>query len=269
VSSGSGTSAQALTDDSAVRKVTREACVLGGAGRAILLQVAHPSVGRGVAEHSRFTEDPLKRLRGTLNYVYGLNFGTPEEVEWVSGLVMRIHRHVVGPGYSANDPDLQLWVAATLHQSAVQAYEIGFGPMPPAMREEFLHQGALTATALGCPAELWPASVAEFDEYWERQVAALEISDDAKRICHDLMYSRSLPWYLRTVLPVSRLVTAGLLPERLRDGYGFPWNGRRERLFRAGVRVTRLTYRHVPRRLRELPKAYYMRGFRKQFKRHA
>jgi uncharacterized protein (DUF2236 family) len=257
-----------LTDDSAIRRVTREACILGGAGRAILLQVAHPSVGRGVAEHSQFAEDPLKRLRGTLNYVYGLSFGTPEEVEWVAGLVTRIHRHVVGPGYSANDPELQLWVAATLHQSGVQSYELAFGPMPRAMREEFLQQGAAMATALGCPAELWPGSVAEFDAYWERQLDELEISDDAKQICRDLMYSRSLPWYVRTVLPVSRLVTAGLLPERLRDEYGFVWNRRRERLFRAGVRVTRLTYPHVPRRLRELPKAYYMRGFRKQFKRY-
>jgi uncharacterized protein (DUF2236 family) len=258
-----------LTDDSAVRKVSREACILGGAGRAILLQVAHPSVGRGVAEHSHFTEDPLARLRGTLNYVYGLNFGTPEETAWIAGVVGRVHRHVVGPGYSADDPDLQLWVAATLYQSAVEVYEIALGPMPPAMKEEFCQQGAMAAIALGCPPELWPKSVAEFDEYWRRQLAELEITDDAKQICRNLMYSRSLPWYLRTVLPVSRLVTAGLLPERLREAYGFRWNRRRERLFRAGVRVTRLTYRHVPRRLRQLPMAYYMRGFRKQFRRYA
>jgi len=97
----------------------------------------------------------------------------------------------------------------------------------------------------------------------------LEISDDAKRICRDLMYSRSLPWYLRAVLPVSRLVTAGLLPERLREEYGFTWNPWRERLFRVGVRVTHLTYRHVPRTLRYLPMRYYMRGFRKQYRRYA
>lgn len=266
---GTRASDSGLTDESAARVVGREACVLGGAGLAVLLQVAHPKVGRGVAEHSRFAGDTLTRLRGTLNYLYGLDFGTAEEAAWVAGLVSRVHAHVTGPGYSANDPELQLWVAATLYQSAAQTYEIAFGPMPAAMKEELCRQAAVSATALGCPAELWPASVAEFEVYWRGQLAGLEVSAEAKRICRDLMYSRTAPWYLRALLPLSRLITAGLLPDRLREEYGFPWSRRRERLFRVGVRVTRLTYRHVPRLLRELPKAYYLREFRKQFRRYS
>jgi uncharacterized protein (DUF2236 family) len=254
-----------FAEDSATRVVTREACVLGGAGRAILLQVAHPKVGRGVAEHSRFAEDPMARLRGTLTYVYGIAFGTAEEAEWVAGIVRRIHRHVVGPGYSADDPELQLWVAATLHESAVQAYSMAFGPMPPMMAEELCRQGAFMATALGCPAELWPASVEEFRDYWTRQLDVLEVSDDAKRICHDLLYSKDLPWYVRVLLPVNRFITAGLLPERLRAGYGFVWNRRRDRVFRTGVRLTRLFYRYFPRMLRELPMAYCMRGLHARY----
>jgi uncharacterized protein (DUF2236 family) len=257
-----------LTDRSAVRVVGREACILGGAGAAILLQVAHPAVGRGVAEHSRFADDPLARLRGTLTYVYGLTFGTPEEIARVAALVSRVHAGVVGPGYSANDPELQLWVAGTLYQAAAQSYEIAFGRMPPAMKEEFCRQSARAAIALGCPAELWPGSVAGFDAYWRRQLAGLEVSDEARRICRDMMYSRNLPWFLRPVLPLSRLVTAGLLPDRLRAEYGFPWNRRREWLFRAAVRTTRLVYRHVPRSVRELPKTYYLRGFRRQVRGH-
>ena len=255
-----------LTDRSAVRVVGREACVLGGAGAAILLQVAHPAVGRGVAEHSRFADDPMARLRGTLTYVYGLTFGTPEEVAWVAGLVSRVHAGVVGPGYSANDPGLQLWVAATLYQAAVQSYEIAFGPMPPLMKEEFCRQSARAAVALGCPPELWPGSVAEFDAYWQGQLPGLAVSDDARRICRAMLYSRTLPWYLRPVLPLSRLATAGMLPDRLREEYGLTWNRRREWLFRAGVRITRLVYRHVPRPVRELPKTYCLRGFRRRLR---
>jgi uncharacterized protein (DUF2236 family) len=253
-----------FTDDSAIRRVAGEACVLGGAGRAILLQVAHPKVAKGVAEHSRFTDDPMARLRGTLNYVYGITFGTAEEAEWVAGAVRRIHTRVVGPGYSADDPELQLWVAATLYESASQTYDLAFGPMPADMAEELCRQEVYTATSLGCPAELWPASVEAFRDYWQRQVETLEVSDEAKRICRDLMYARNLPWYVRTLIPINRFVTAGLLPERLRDAYGFAWSPRRERLFRLGVRVTRLTYPRIPRTLRRLPMTYYMRGFRKQ-----
>ena len=253
-------------DEGDVRRVGREAVLLGGAARAILLQVAHPAVGRGVAEHSNFAQDPLKRLRGTLNYVYASYFGTPDEVDWVAANVNRVHERVVGSGYSADDPELQVWVAATLYDSAVQVYEIALGPMPEALQEEFCHWHARFATLLGCPQDMWPASVAEFRAYWEERVGTLEISEDAKRICRDLMYNRSLPWYLRTLLPANRFITAGLLPERLREEYELPWGPRREQLFRFGSRVTRWTYRLVPPPIRRLPSAYYMYGVRKSYK---
>ena len=260
---------KAQQEEIAIQRVVGEACVLGGAGRAILLQVAHPKVAQGVSEHSRFTENPLKRLRGTLDYIYGTTLGTPEESEWVAGAVNRIHTYVTGPGYSANDPDLQLWVAATLYKSAVEIYELTLGPMPAAMQEEFCRESALYGILLGCPEDMWPSSVAEFEEYWNSALAALVISDDAKRICHDLLYSRAVPFYLRPLLPVNRLITTGLLPERLRNEFGLVWGPRRERLFRFGLRVARLTYPRVPRRVRRLPMTFYMQYFRRRFRTYA
>lgn len=256
-------------EETAIQRVVAEACVLGGAGRAILLQVAHPKVAQGVAEHSRFTENPLKRLRGTLDYIYGTTVGTPEESEWVAGTVNRIHTYVKGQGYSANDPDLQLWVAATLYKSAVEIYEMTLGPMPAAMQEEFCRESALYGTLLGCPEDMWPSSVAEFEEYWDSAVAALVVSDEAKRICHDLLYSRAVPFYLRPLLPVNRLITTGLMPEHLRNEFGLVWDRRREQVFRFGVRVARLTYPRVPQRVRRLPVTLYMQYFRRRFRAYA
>jgi uncharacterized protein (DUF2236 family) len=254
-----------LADDAVMQRVGREACVLGGAASAILLQVAHPMVGRGVSEHSRFAEDPLARLRGTLFYVYGITFGTPEEAEWIAAVVTRRHRPVVGEGYSADDPHLQLWVAATLYASACQVYEMVCGPLSAEDREAYCRAARRMAAALGCPAELWPSTVAEFEAYWEDQVAALSVGEDARRICADLMYSKTLPWYLRAFLPVNRLVTAGLLPPSVRDAYGMPWSGSRARVFRAVIGTARVTYRFVPGVVRRLPMTYYMRGLRKKY----
>ncbi|MEY9933275.1 uncharacterized protein (DUF2236 family) [Catenulispora sp. GP43] len=256
-------------DQTAIQRVVGEACVLAGAGRAILMQVAHPKVAQGVAEHSNFAEHPFQRLRGTLDYIYGTTLGTPEESAWVAGGVNRIHTYVKGAGYSANDPELQLWVAATLYKSAVQIYEMTLGPMPPAMQEEFCRESALYGTLLGCPEEMWPSSVAEFEEYWDKALAELVISDGAKQICHDLLYSRAVPLYLRPLLPVNRLITTGLLPQRLRDEFGLVWDARRERLFRVGVRAARLTYPRVPRRVRRLPMTLYMQYFRRRFRAYA
>jgi uncharacterized protein (DUF2236 family) len=183
--------------------------------------------------------------------------------------VNRIHTYVKGQGYSANDPDLQLWVGATLYMSAVQIYEMTLGPMPAAMQEEFCRQSALYGTLLGCPADMWPSSVAEFEEYWNSAVAALVVSDEAKRICHDLLYSRAVPFYLRPLLPVNRLITTGLLSEHLRKEFGLIWDQRRERVFRFGVRVARLTYPRVPLRVRRLPVTLYMQYFRRRFRAYA
>jgi uncharacterized protein (DUF2236 family) len=256
---------EALADDSVMRRVYSEACIFGGAGRAILLQVAHPMVGRGVAEHSRFADDPLARLRGTMNYVYGVTFGTREEAEWIAAHVGRVHRRVVGPGYSAGDPELQRWVAATLYDSARQIYQLVCGPMSTADKEALCRDVRRMATALGCPADLWPATVAEFDEYWAGQVETLAVGDDARRIFQDLMYNRTLPWYLKALQPTNRLVTAGLLPPAVRDAYGLPWNRRRAGVFRVVIGTTRVTYRFVPGAVRRLPMTHYLRGFREKY----
>ena len=89
---------KAVRDETAIQRVVRESSLLVGAGRAILLQVAHPKVAQGVAEHSRFAENPLKRLRGTLAYFYGIVLGTTAESERVADAVNRIHAHVKGAG---------------------------------------------------------------------------------------------------------------------------------------------------------------------------
>ncbi|HLJ07244.1 MAG TPA: oxygenase MpaB family protein, partial [Acidimicrobiia bacterium] len=115
-----------------MRTVAREGALLAGGARAILLQVAHPGVARGVAEHSDFATRPLDRLRATLGYVYGVTFGTPEESRAVAAMVTEAHRAVAGAGYRASDPELQLWVAATLYDTAVLIYERLLGPLDPA-----------------------------------------------------------------------------------------------------------------------------------------
>lgn len=51
-----------------------------GGGRAILMKIAHPAVGRGVAEHSEFPPRPLDRLHATMTYVYAVVYGTETEI---------------------------------------------------------------------------------------------------------------------------------------------------------------------------------------------
>src|SRR2546423_15309053 len=101
-----------MTQNAEMRAVAREGALLAGGARAILLQVAHPAVGRGVAEHSDFAYRPLDRLRAPLTYVYCVTFGTPEEIEAGSAQGTTAHRGVPGGGDRAPPPGLPLWGAA-------------------------------------------------------------------------------------------------------------------------------------------------------------
>jgi hypothetical protein len=138
--------------------------MLAGGGCAILLQLAHPSVGRGVAEHSDFASRPYDRLIGTLTYVTAVACGTEDDIRAVHRAVGRAHAPVHGaadsetPAYSAFDPDLQLWVTATLYWTAVRVHERVFGPLDQASADRFYREFAAVGTSLQLPPEAWPAS---------------------------------------------------------------------------------------------------------------
>src|SRR5690606_11836675 len=83
--------------------ISREAYIFLGAGAAVLLQMAQPGVGLGVAEHSATLQRPLDRLRTTMTYIYALTLGTAEERRLVGSLVNRAHGPVRSERYSAFD----------------------------------------------------------------------------------------------------------------------------------------------------------------------
>jgi uncharacterized protein (DUF2236 family) len=88
---------------SVIRRVNAEPAIAFGAGRALLLQVAHPVVARGVVDHSAFRNDPFGRLHATARAVHAVVFGSSEVVLATGARVRRVHEFVTGPGFRAND----------------------------------------------------------------------------------------------------------------------------------------------------------------------
>ena len=228
------------------------ALVLGGAA-AILLQVADPVVARGVAEHSDFARNPMKRLRNTLSYVYAVGLGSEQQSRLSAGFVDRAHEHVPG----AKDPARQLWVAATLQQLGVAVHEQLAGPLAPDVADEIYAAGARLGTMLQLPPGAWPADRAAFAVYWTEAVAGLEVGEQARGIARELLHSRAIPWWTRPAMPLVRVLTSGLLPETVREAYGLPWHPRR---YRAAMGFVRGLRRATPRRLRELPSRRLLAG---------
>ena len=254
-----------------------EGILLAGGGRAILLQIANPKVGYGVAAHSAFSTRPTARLVNTVTYAYSTVFATPDELEEVVGRVNRAHAPVrsglagspesavvpASASYSAFDPNDQLWVAATLYQTATTVYEKTFGALSPSDAEDVYQRYAVLGSALQMSAELWPADVAAFGTYWSAAVARLDVTDAARQVAQDLLYPRTAPLWLRLAMPTARLLTVGLLDDDLRRQFVLAWSTRSQRRFDRLFGILAVVYPRLPRRLRHLPRDYFLRELRK------
>jgi uncharacterized protein (DUF2236 family) len=242
--------------DSVTWRINQEPALLLGGGRALLMQLAHPGVAAGVAEHSDFRQRPLHRLLRTLELTLALTFGTRDQALAAARQINAVHQRVRGEGYSATDPRLLLWVHATLIDSALTTYRAFVGPLGAADRETYYQESKLIGGLLGLANMRYPAGLAEFEAYVAATLASDELVVDAR--ARALATAVLRPPLHRVPAPAFRPVealTAGLLPERLRRAYGLRW-GRLERLgydtARAGLpRALRL----VPGRFREVPPA--------------
>jgi uncharacterized protein (DUF2236 family) len=236
-----------------------EGVLLVGGGRAILLQLANPAIGQAVAEHSNFAADPLRRLRNTLTYVYALVFGTPAQIAAVTAMVNEAHAPVRSETYDASDAQLQLWVAATLYETATRIHERIFGPLGDEDADSVYREYAVVGTALGMPASLWPANRAAFRSYWEEQLPGLTVDDRVRAVSRQLLHPTTGPFWMRASMPIARLTTAGLLGSELREAYALPWDPHRERRYERLMTVTSRLYPHIPARLRHWPRDHYLR----------
>jgi uncharacterized protein (DUF2236 family) len=224
------------------RRVNGETALLLGGPRALLMQLAHPSVAAGVADHSDFRRDALGRLTNTLDLTLTVAFGDAAQRGAALERVAATHRRVVGvrrgDPYRAVDPELLLWVHATLVDSALAVHERFVGHLDPRARAQYHEEMKRQALAFGVPADLLPLTFDDFRRYVDEMVATIEVSEEARELSRGVL-APSIPSALRPLLPIARLLTAALLPERLRAAYGLPWGPRRERacgMLAAGIR---------------------------------
>ncbi|NDU73268.1 DUF2236 domain-containing protein [Actinomadura sp. DSM 109109] len=222
------------------------------------MQLAHPAVARGVATHSDFAERPLARLFGTLDFLLVVTFGTPEQVARISAKVRGIHTTVRGDDYSGNDPGLQLWVNATLIDSALHVYEHVMRGGDAGLAEAYYRQARVVAEVLGCPLDAQPPDLAAFRAYMDDTLAALEVTGTAREVAAAVLWPRRLR-ALAPALAVFRLVTSALLPAELRDQFGLPWTPARRRAAAALLRTARLGHRLTPALLRRPPEFVLVR----------
>jgi uncharacterized protein (DUF2236 family) len=242
--------------------------MLGG-GRALLLQIAHPLVAAGVAAHSGYREDPWKRLEGTMNAVWAVVFGTRAQADRAAARVRAMHAGVngtitermgpfpAGTRYSALDPELLLWVHATLVDTALLVHSQWVRPLAPREQEAYYEDMKTCAQLFGTPHDVLPATLVDFRLYMEERLASEEIcvTDTARDIAREVLRP-PLPLPLRPAMEIVKVVTASLLPPALRREYGLGWDPVRSVAVTASREcVRRIAMPLLPGRLRRVPAA--------------
>ena len=241
-----------FAEDAVIRKVDGEGVLLLGGGRALLMQLAHPSVAAGVADHSDFARDPFSRLRRTLEASYSIVFGSEEDARRTAAAIHAVHERVTGPGYQANDPELLLWVHATLVDTALRVYTRFVGPLLRHEVEQYYAESMRQAELMGVPLDAQPADFHAFRHYVRTTVATLEVSDAARRLAKSILRPR-VPLVGEPAVALARQITVGLLPLPLRVQYGLRWDARRKAALLAAAATSRQVLPRVPPGLRRAP----------------
>ena len=223
----------AFAPDSMIWRVCRERCNLLDGAAAAVLQVAHPKIAAGVRDHSDFRRDALGRLRRTLDGVNTIAFGTRAEAAAMAARIAARHRGVRGrvapPGspasgepYAADDPELLMWVIATLVVAAVAGYERALPRLSVAERESFYADMRQFGTYFGLPADAGPQTWGEFQRYYGGMIADERIgSASVSREVAHAVAAPARPRWLRLLSRPGRFAFAEILPSPVRERLGF------------------------------------------------
>ncbi|KAJ5833481.1 hypothetical protein N7474_001792 [Penicillium riverlandense] len=256
--------------------VARESITFAGGPAAILLQIAHPQVGQGVADHSTFRTRAISRAEYTQMYIYCMIFGSPPEKAAMKAYVDKAHSRVVGGNekvsYNAKDPELQLWVAATIYASMVGIYELIYGPLSTARAERVYQAFSIMGTSLQVPQEMWPKDLKAFEVYWNDMVNnRLHVTPEARGVLRDIFHpTRNLPMWARPIavvaMPFVRRVTVEQLPPSVRDQFFLESTKSSRAVSRVFISGMSGVYPFMPLFVRQFQKTYMMKVIRRRMR---
>lgn len=210
-------------DSVAWRVIAHPASIVGGL-RALIVQSLHPLAMAGVAQHSDYRNRALDRLRRTAYYVAATTFGDRATADAAAARVRRVHRGirgtdpVTGRAYSADDPEVQLWVHCVEWHSFLAAYRAYGGALTREERDRYVDEGARVAPLVGLPAEMVPRDVAELRDYFASVRSQLVVSSDARAAIDFVLrppLTRDLIAYQVPIRVVARAAVA-IVPRDLR-----------------------------------------------------
>jgi uncharacterized protein (DUF2236 family) len=231
-------------------RVNRESAVFLGAGRAALLQIAHPWVATALAHHSNLLHDAIGRFHSTFRVLYTMMFGTRGQALAASERLYRRHTSIRGElpnrdHYEANEVAALRWVYATLVESAMLAYEFVLPPLSLSDREQYYAESGRMAALFGIPPEALPESWSAFTAYTTEMCNSEQLGVDAGA----LALARSVLCGVGTWLHPPHwyhALTAHWMPPRLRAAFELPYTAREKQAVDRAARQLPRLYPYIP-----------------------
>jgi len=242
-------------------RISRESAVFLGAGRAALLQLAHPWVAAALDQHSTLLSDPIARFHNTFRIVFTMIFGSTPQTLAAARSLHQLHTRITGPipasvgryqagsRYEANMIPALRWVYATLIDSAVLAYENALPQLSAEEREAYYAESRTLAALFGIPASALPEHWEDLRVYIEEMCASdvLGVEDRARAMAQAVLagagsWIHPPRWY--------RALTAAWMPERLRRDFSLQYGQEEERKAAKALRRIARIYKHLPAGMR-------------------
>ena len=257
-------------DTSMLRHVHREMAVAFSGPRALLMQAAHPVAFEGFFAHTGALDAPYERLTRTAQVLNTIGFGSREDADSATRRVRAMHGNVrgqlarsggrfpAGTAYAADDPELLLWVLATLVDSALVVYERYVASPSRAQREAFWQDYRVIGALFGLQDDEMPATIDDFDAYMRDMLTGgdLHVTEAARELAIQIVMRPPVPLHRRPVLELVNFITVGLLPAEVRRQYRLSWDPLRALALRGGAEYAkRVLVPLAPRRLRYVSSA--------------
>jgi uncharacterized protein (DUF2236 family) len=225
-------------------KLYREPSIILGGIRALLLQIAHPSIAIGVAKYSAFEKDTIGRAHRTFLSMVQIWFG---DLNIANNSARRLHiihsmirgqlvwetedEIIINP-FCAADPDLLYWVLATIVDTTIQLFEATVRPLSTSEKDQFFEETKITAQLMGIPLKNYPSSLEDFNSrfltYLEN--GTLYLGEDGKTITQSIF---KVPYPIRRL---QQILAEGFMPAQAKPLFNLRPS---QTILRGIIRVTR------------------------------
>jgi uncharacterized protein (DUF2236 family) len=162
-------------------------------------------------------------------------------------------RFRAGTPFAADDPELLLWVLATLVDSALVVYERYVGSLSIAERDAYWRDYRVIGGLFGLDDADMPADIVQFDDYMHDMLEGpdLHVTSASRELAVQIVLRPPVPLTRKPVLELVNFMTVGLLPARLRRQFGLSWDPLRALMLRGGAEYAkRVLVPLAPQRVR-------------------